>query len=94
MDIKIIIILVLVILSYAQYAYPTDTQKLLNPLWGAVQDKVGSFTGAKINTTISNTVSNSCPNTLNLVCGSNGITYNNTCQAAVAGIVQVTAGAC
>jgi len=38
--------------------------------------------------------SNSCPNTISPVCGSNGVTYINSCYAEAAGITDYTAGVC
>ena len=90
MDLKLIIILVLLATSYWQYAYPTSSHSKLEPIWGRVQDFVGSKNPLNNN----NNNTNECPTDYTPVCSNNNITYTNTCMAAKAGVTQVTSGAC
>lgn len=88
-DMKIIIILVLLLLSYIQYSYPETGNKLVSFAWDPVQKTVGStFSSA------TSSLTTKCTNTVAPVCGSNGVTYNNACLAGQAGITNVTSGAC
>ena len=85
MDIKIIIILVLMLLSYYQYNYPEQSHQKLEPILG----KIDTWSWGTNNTT-----TDGCPATYNPVCGSNNVTYDNICKAALADILEVTPGEC
>lgn len=90
MDAKVIIILCLVGLSFFQYAYPDKSQSLLEPIYGKASDWVSSK--MSWNTKVVPTTSK-CPDVNEPVCG-NGVTYKNTCEAALQDVLQVTPGAC
>ena len=89
MDIKWIIILVLVVLSYFQFVSPEKTNGYLEPIFGRVRDFIS--TKNPLNNT---DTTPTCTDEISKVCGSNGITYDNACKAGLAGITEVTAGMC
>lgn len=83
------VILALIALSYYQYAYPESSHKRLEAVWGKVEDFVGARTTPK-----EEEKDSICPDVDNKVCGSDGNTYKNMCEAALAGILQATSGEC
>jgi hypothetical protein len=83
-------IMALILLSYLQYSHPDTFNSLVGKIW----DPVSNFIEG-INPFKGNTQSNgACPDTINKVCGDNGVTYDNTCKAMLAGVTNVTSGAC
>ena len=82
------IIIILLIVSYFQYSNPIKTNSMLNPVWGTVKDYVDNNNLLKRNFT------GACPDVAEVVCGNNGISYKNSCEAALAGILEVSPGAC
>jgi len=91
MDVKIIIILVLLVLSYFQYAQPEKTNKIIDPLYSKVKTFIAEKTGKQIT---NNTDNDGCTAESNPVCGSNGVTYQNICKASLANVGSVTPGEC
>ena len=86
------IIAALLIASFYQYHNPEKANEMLKPVWGAVENiwSGNNFLGgSKANTTVSQ-----CPDDDNPVCGNDGKTYKNICEAAYADVLQVTPGAC
>ena len=83
---QIWLIIGFLVLSYAQFAYPEKTHNFLQPLWGRVTE-YDPLSKIKL------PGSSACSADYNPVCG-NGTTYNNSCWAGVAGLTQVTGGAC
>lgn len=92
MDIRYMVIIALVVLSYFQYTAPAKVAFITDPTLGAAHD----FISEKINFKSTPTVEtgDGCPDTINKVCGTDGITYDNICKASVAGVMQVTPGEC
>jgi len=91
MDMKVWFIIGLLVVSYYQYSNPEKANGLLNPIWGNVKEFLGK------NSPIGNKQNSSgvtCPDTNDLVCGTNGVTYKNSCEAALAGMLEVTPGNC
>ena len=87
MDIKLIIILVLIILSFYQFTHADTQKEKLDPYYGKAiswWDQNNPF----------NKDSSTCTDEISYVCGGNGVTYDNSCKAALAGISAVTPGAC
>ena len=84
------IIIILLLISFYQYHNPEKANGILKPVWGPVKDFVDTNNplGSK------NSTSGICPDTNDLVCGNNGITYVNSCEAALDGVSAVTPGAC
>lgn len=90
MDLKVIIIIGLLVISYMQYSMPDKVKGVTDPTWGKLQNFIDS------KNPISNTPQpegDGCPITYNPVCG-NGVTYDNICKAALADVLEVTQGAC
>ena len=91
MDIKIIIIIILVGLSFYQFAYPEKSKETLEPVWGSLSQSAKNFSlFNKDNSTNEFT----CPENFNPVCGTNGITYDNTCFAMLDDMLDVVVGEC
>lgn len=92
------IIIILVALAFAQYSYPEKTHNLLQPLFGKLSDATGGFTSKIpfIGVATKETVNSNdlCSKDINLVCGKNGITYNNSCFASLDGVIEIKPGAC
>lgn len=84
-----IIIIGLVLLSWAQYTYP-DKVKIISQAYDPLNSKLGITAQPTEKSTL---VNPSCPDTYDPVCASN-ITYQNTCKAGQAGKTSVTPGAC
>jgi len=84
------LIIILIILSYLQYAYPNKVNPLVGKVWDPVNNFIGGFNPFKQG----NQSSTGCPDTISKVCGNNGVTYDNTCKAMEAGITSVTPGEC
>lgn len=84
----LIIILVLLVFSWAQYTYPDKVDGIEKSTWGSLNNKVNEMRGVTSNST------SACPVEPNYVCGSDGKTYLNSCKAAEAGITKATVGAC
>jgi hypothetical protein len=83
------IIAALLVISYYQYTSPTEANEMLKPIWSPVKDFVGNKAP-----NLSGGEDTVCPDTVAEVCGNDGVTYKNSCEAALKGIVEVTAGAC
>jgi len=90
------VIIGLVILSYVQYAYPEKSHEWLEPAHGKAKDFIsGAFNGGRSSSSSSSTTTASpCPDVDNPVCGDDGVTYRNACEAAQAGIMKTVYGAC
>ena len=84
MDLKLIVIIALVGFGWYWYANPTEGHELIED--GVDKAKslipVGGFEA-------------DCPTTINPVCDfENGVTYDNSCLAGEAGVLNATLGAC
>ena len=79
-------ILLLVLVSWGAYTYPDK----VNPQLAKIFDPLNDAIGTKVNNVIP---TNNCPSTIQPVCG-NGITYDNSCIAGLADVLNVTQGAC
>lgn len=86
---QIWVIIALLALSFYQYNSPEKANAQLQPLWGPVKDFIGNNNPIK-----GSNKSSLCPDTNEPVCGENGQTYNNICEAALADVLKVTPGAC
>ena len=84
------IIIALLLISFYQYNSPDKANATLKVVWGPVKDFIDTNNplGSK------NSTSGVCPDTNDPVCGNNGITYVNSCEAALDGVSAVTPGAC
>jgi len=81
----------LVALSWFQYTYPETA----NPLVGKAWDIVNNLWQSKVPNMGNNGADTSaCSDTVEQVCGSNGVTYDNICKAALNDILEVEMGAC
>ena len=90
MSMQVWIIIILLVTSYYQYSSPDKANNTLNPIWGPVKDFIGNnnpLDGGKYATSV-------CPNVDAPVCGNNGKSYPNSCEAALDDVLQVTPGAC
>lgn len=79
----------LIVLTYCQYTMPEKTNSFIKPVYGKVHDFLSSQT-SKVTNKATGTV---CPDVSEPVCAG-GITYSNSCLAALAGKTEVTPGAC
>lgn len=80
------IIIGLIILSWWSYTYPDIANGLVSKVWDPVNDFINLDRFSSKET--------ECVDTIEKVCGSDGITYDNICKASKAGILSVTPGAC
>lgn len=86
-------ILLLIGLSFFQYYSPEKSTKMLDPFYGKVKTTVaGWFPGGSASPN-TNLQSVTCPDVNEPVCAG-GITYKNSCEAALVGVNEVTAGGC
>ena len=93
-DIKLIIIGILVILSLWQYASPINSHEFLEPYYSGIVDFV-DFKNPFKGTTNNETTEDTCVTQgIDKVCGSNGITYDNTCYGILDDVWQFTPGEC
>ena len=84
------IIIALLAISYYQYSNPDKANAMLSSVWGPVHDFISNKTPIGNN----NNQEGTCPDVTENVCGNNGISYKNSCEAALAGVSEVTPGAC
>jgi len=89
-ELKIIVIIGLILLSYLQYAMPDKANQWVDPLYG----KAKSYIDQKNPLSKEDDTSSPCPDNVNKVCGSNGKTYKNICYAALDNVMEVTEGEC
>ena len=89
-DIKIWIVIGLIVFSWAQYTYPSKTQSIGDMTFG----KLNTYIKVKGTTAIKEQAAVVCPTTISQVCGSDGVTYDNMCKAALAGVLSTTPGGC
>jgi len=83
------IIIILVAVSFYQYSSPEKANMQLKPVWGPVKEFIGGN-----NPLNKSNKSSVCPDTDEPVCGENGQTYRNICEAAISDVLKVTPGAC
>jgi len=84
----------LVVLCFWFYKAPDKAHDFTEPVFGKIDESLGSFNLFGNGTADGEEDSNICGDTVNPVCGSDGITYDNACKAALEGIMEVTQGAC
>lgn len=82
------VILGLIVLNWFTYTYPDKAKGLVGV---NVWDKVNNF--IKVKNPLNNNENSICPDTIAKVCG-NGVTYDNICKAALAGVLETTPGEC
>ena len=88
MDFKWWVIIILIVLLYFQYTAPEKVKWATDPTLGEAQGFIEK------NNPLNNLKTSTCPSTYEPVCGSNGMTYNNTCIAALDKVTSVTNGVC
>lgn len=84
------IMLGLIVFAWFQYTYPTGT---VQSIGDATFGKVNEFLKVK-GVEVQEKVEDVCPDTINYVCGSDEVTYDNFCKAVVAGTYEVEEGEC
>ncbi len=87
------VILILIVVAWAQYTIPDKASPLTSKAWDPINGFIKADTWATGNTQPT-TTSDGCPTNIDYVCGSNGVTYDNSCKAAMADVLEVTPGAC
>lgn len=91
MSIAMWIIIILLAISFYQYSNPEKANDMLEPGWGKIKDFVDN------NNPLNNSTFDTagiCPDINEPVCGDDGSSYKNPCEAVLAGILEVTPGAC
>lgn len=89
-EFKTWVIIGLIAFSWMLYSYPDKVSFISDATFG----KANEFLKVNNPLTKEKAVETVCPETINSVCGSDGVTYDNMCKAAVAGILDVTVGEC
>lgn len=89
-DIKMWIIIGLVVFAWVQYTYPTKAQSLGDMTFG----KLNGYLKLKGTTVLKEKAAVVCPDEISQVCGADGVTYDNMCKAALAGVLSTTPGGC
>lgn len=84
------VMLGLIVVAWAFYTYPTKMQSIGDSTFGRVNEFIKVRGVAKVQETVEDV----CPDTINYVCGSDGVTYDNFCKAVIAGTYEVEEGEC
>lgn len=89
-EVKTWIMIGAIVFAWAMYTYPAKMQSIGDTTFG----RVNEFIKVKGVEKVQEKAEDVCPDTLNYVCGSDGVTYDNFCKAVVAGIYEVEEGEC
>ncbi len=84
------IIFGLIVFAWLLYTYPTKMQSVGDATFG----RVNEFIKVKGTAKLQEKAEDVCPNTIDYVCGNDGVTYDNLCKAVIAGSYENEEGGC